>query len=374
MKSLLKMAFIYVLCLIPMGVKCQADTEKISLIEPTLSYTCDLARNFYGGIKKGNAFMGLLDAGLLIHTDKFWKGGEFSVEFMNTHGYGLSGNLTGDLQVISNIENGNYTFLENLMFRQNIANISILVGLQDLNAEFCASEYGGAFTNSSFGIHSTFPLNFGVPIYPKTALAIEGLFALNDNFSFKVSLFDGDAGSLEDDPHNFDWSVSAEEGFLTVEELEYKSTSGKLTDIKIGGFSHSGEFNDMDGDSSAIKGDFGLYAIVDKQLYEDSSRSIGVFGQLAIFPSKANFNSAYYGGGVTISGIFAKRADDCLALGLACSQLFDNTYECDIECNYNLALIDHVSLQPAFHYIIHPGADQGLDNAFAGFLRINISL
>ena len=28
----------------------------------------------------------------------------------------------------------------------------------------------------------------------------------------------------------------------------------------------------------------------------------------------------------------------------------------------------HLTIQPAFHYIIHPGADKGLDNVFAGFI------
>jgi porin len=353
----------------------QDSTEsKISIIEPTLGYTCDIARNFSGGIKTGNAYMGLVDAGVLIHTDKLWKGGAFSFEIMNTHGYNLSGNCVGDLQVISNIENGDYTFLENVMYRQDFSKLSLLVGLQDLNAEFCVSEYGGALTNSSFGIQSTFPLNFGVPLYPKTALALAGLFSLNDNITIRASLWDADAGSLEDDPHNFDWSISTEEGLLTVEEIEFKSSSEKLTDVKVGGFYHSGEFTNTDDDTSAIKGNMGFYAICDKQIYSNGTRMLGVFGQLAIFPSKANFNTAYIGAGMDFAGILEKRPDDCLAAGFAYSRLFDKTYECDIEFNYSIALIQHLSLQPAFHYIIHPGANQGLDNAIAAFLRISLSL
>jgi hypothetical protein len=38
--------------------------------ESILGYTCDLFRNFTGEIGKGNVFMGLLDAHVLILTDR----------------------------------------------------------------------------------------------------------------------------------------------------------------------------------------------------------------------------------------------------------------------------------------------------------------
>ncbi len=364
-----------VLMFIPVTLKGQDSTTTLApLIEPTLSYTCDIARNFSGGLKTGNAYIGLLNAGILLHTDKLWKGGEFSLGFMNTHGYGLSENFIGDLQVASNIENGDFTFLENLMYRQNFSKLSLLIGLQDLNAEFCVSEYGGALTNSSFGIHSTFPLNFGVPIYPKTALAVAGLYSVNDNLTLRFSLYDGDAGSLDDDPHNLDWSISTEDGLLTVDEIEFKSNSEKLTDIKIGGFYHSGEFENTDDSTAIVKGNMGFYAICDKHLYQNDSRIIAAFGQLAVFPSKANFNTIYIGAGMTFNGIMAKRPDDCLAAGVAYSRLFDKSYECDIECNYCLTFFNHVLFQPAIHYIINPGANKDLDNALAAFLRISLYL
>ena len=350
------------------------DSISCKIFEWNLGYTCDAGRNFTGGIKPGNGFMGLIDAGVIIHSNKLWRGGSLSFQLMNTYGRNLSENFIGDLQIASNIENGNYTFVENLIYRQDFSKLSLLFGLQDLNAEFCVSEYGGALTNSSFGIHSTFPLNFGVPIYPKTALAIAGLYAINDNFSIRVSLWDGDAGSLEDDPHNFDWSISSEEGFLTVEEIEYKSSSEKLTDIKVGMFYHTGEFINTDDDTSTIKENMGFYAICDKQLCINGSRTFGTFGQLAVFPSNANFNTAYIGAGLTFSGIMEKRPDDCMAAGLAYSILFDDTYECDIELYYCFAFGNHISVQPAFHYILNRGANQGFDNAFAGFVRISLSL
>jgi porin len=366
-------SFLFLLIGFFLSAQEKPDTS-VCFIEPDLGYICDAGRNFTGGIKEGNAYMGLAYGGFTVHSDKLWKGGSFSFCLMNTHGHNLSENYTGDLQVISNIENGDYTFIEELMYRQDFSKLSILSGLQDLNAEFCVSKYGCCLTNSSFGIHSTFPLNFRVPLYPKTALAVAGLFTVNDNITIRASLWDGDASSLEDDPHNFNWSVSSEEGLLTVEEIEYKSSSEKLTTIKVGAFYHTGEFANTDNDTSTIKGNMGFYAICDKQLFSNGTKDIGVFGQLAIFPSKANFNTAYIGAGLTFAGLMEKRPDDCLAAGFAYSQLFDDAWECDIECNYCVTIGSHISLQPALHYILNPGANQELDDAFAGFLRLSLFL
>ncbi len=351
------------------------NTDSVSnkSVEWNAGYTFDAGRNFTGGIKKGNVYLGLVHAGLLVRSDKLWNGGEFYAEIMNTHGSLLSGDYIGDLQIVSNIENGNYTFLEKLYFRQKISKMTFIIGLQDLNEEFCTSEYGGALTNSSFGIISTFPLNFGVPIYPKTALAVAALFNINDNIMLRTSLFDGDAGSLDNDPHNLNWPISAEEGLVTVDEIEYNSGADKLTSIKIGGFYHTAEFNDIDDTLTTEKGNFGFYGIIDKQVYENGSRTIGLFGQLGYFPSKVNFNTTYLGAGLNFTGLIDKRPDDCLATGIAYSRLFDKTYECDLELNYSFAFGDYITVQPVIHYIIHPGANQGLDNAFAGFLRVSIS-
>jgi porin len=350
-----------------------SDSCSNNSVELNLVYTADAGRNFSGGIKAGNVYMGLLKADIIVRSDKLIKGSEFVLQLMNSHGGYLSGNYVGDMQIISNIENGNYTFLEKFYYRQNFSKFSFVVGLQDLNEEFVTCEYGGALTNSSFGIHSAFPLNFSVPIYPKTTLAIVAIYSFNDNFTFKTSLFDGDAGSLEEDPHNIKWTLSPEEGYLNVNEFEYKTNSDKPLCVKLGEMYNTGEFVDTDNDSAKVKGDMGFYATCDKLVFKSGSRKVGLFGQLAIFPSKANYNTLYVGGGLNFTGMFEKRSDDCLAAGCAYSKLFDDTYECDLEFNYMFAFGNHITVQPTFHYIIHPGANLGLKNAFAGFVRFSLT-
>jgi porin len=347
------------------------ESDSINTVTWELTYTGDAARNFTGGIKKGNVYMGLIKAGIDVNTRKLWNGGNFYFEVMNTHGGKLSGNYTGDLQVISNIENGNYTFLEKLYFNQKLSRLSVIIGLQDLNEEFCTCDYSSALTNSSFGIHSAFPLNFSVPIYPKTALGINATFNYTENISFKGCVFDGNVGTLEEDPHNLKWSLSSADGYLYLAEFDY-ITSEENTSIKAGVVYHSGKFHYPDNQLKSKKGNSGFYLTTDQLLFSDNDRKLGIFGQLAYFPQRINFNPLYIGSGLNFSGFISKRKDDVLAAGLAYSRLYDKSNEYDVELNYSYAVNRHIILQPAFHYIINPGANAGLKDAFAAFLRFSI--
>jgi carbohydrate-selective porin OprB len=351
------------------------DSISIKTIEWELGYTCDAGRNFTGGLAVGNVYMGLLTASITLHSDKIWKGGSLNFSLLNTHGHNLTENFVGDNQVISNIECGNYPLIiGNLYYRQDISKFSILIGLQNLNDVHCANEYGRTLTNSSFGIHSTFSLNFGAALYPKNALGITLLYDITNRFKFRTALFDGDAGSLDEDPYNVDWSLTKHGGVISISELEYNSKKEGAFVINVGGLYHSGQFIYPDDTLQSSYGDWGLFTTINNLVLKKGTFILETFGQISYFPAEVNYNTLYLGGGVTMFGIFKKRAKDCLSSGAAYSLLYDNTYECDLELNYLFAFGNHVSIQPVLHYVIHPGANQGLDNAFAGFIRLSITI
>jgi porin len=350
------------------------DSLGTRFMEWNLSYTCDVGRNFSGGIKRGNTYMGLFLGGISLYTDRIWKGGTFTVQLMNSHGYCLSENFVGDVQIISNIENGNYTFMEEFYYHQDLSKLSLTVGLQDLNAEFCVSEYSSNLTNSSFGIHISFPLNFAIPIYPKTAIAIAGQYHFTEKLTLHASLWDGDAGSLEDDPHNMHWTISKDDGFLTVEEMEYSSMSNRNTSIKIGGLYHTNSSSDSTEENTLQNRNLSIYAIVDQTFFATETKKIGAFVRVASFPTKTDYKTAYMGAGLSIAGLFTNKPADCFSLGYTYSRYYHSVYECDIECNYNLSIGNKICLQPTLHYIINPGAQREYANAFAGFLRMTLTI
>jgi porin len=102
------------------------------------SYIGESQNNLSGGIKRGSGYLGMANLSLEFNTEAagFWKGGQFFVSGANTHGQTPSSELYGDYQVASNIEAGNHTFLQELWYKHTIGNVSLTLGLQDLNSEF----------------------------------------------------------------------------------------------------------------------------------------------------------------------------------------------------------------------------------------------
>ncbi|MCX7986251.1 MAG: carbohydrate porin [Bacteroidales bacterium] len=355
------------------SVNAQEDTIRKKVFEWEAGYVGDLSRNFDGGIKRGNTLMGVLSLGATIYTDRFWEGGKLYVQSMSTHGKGLSMYYVGDQQFISGIENDNYLFfMEKLYYRQNFNKGWITIGLQDLNQDFLVSEGGSHFTNSSFGIPSTYPLNFSAPIYPKTALAITAMCSFSDKWTLKTGVFDGDCGDLAKDRTNTKWKIHTHEGFLYVGELSY-SPIEKIK-VKAGGMYHTASFPDIADSTKSIRGTYGFHALIDYQLASSENQQLSCFTQFAYHPSKASNNTLYIGGGIVAKGYLFNRSDDYIGLGVACARFFDKSFECDIECNYCITVHQHVSIMPTFHYIINPGSSSsGLPNATAGILRIILS-
>ena len=383
------------------------DEEKVK-VNPfgfEATYTGDLVTNVKGGIQPGSVYMGLVDVGIGFNTDKagWWQGGDIFFHAQNTHGGLASEQLVGDLQVLSNIECGNYTYLFELWYRQSFGKFSLLFGVNDFNAVFASSEYGGMFLNSAFGIHSSIALNIPVSIFPKTALGFIMNYDASDALSLRAAIYDGDPGSLEDDPHNLDWTVSKDEGYLLIGEMEYRlqrkenwNTIRKegilLGTYKLGAYYHSGSFeNTLEG--SVSKGNYGFYMLADQVIIPRSiyvNKSVSTFVQLGWCPSVKNINRVYLGTGFNLRGLLFGRHQDILGIGIAHAKMNNEAFmiepeiipginpllrfETAIEISYKAQLTDNIAIQPDLHYIINPGANEAFENAFVPSLRLEIGI
>ncbi len=346
------------------------------------SYTGDLVRNFAGGIRKGNVFMGLINISFTLNTKAcgLWKNGSFYTQLQNTHGaQGITADYVGDIQLLSNIENGNYTYLYQMWYRQDFKRGFILTGIHDMNTEFLYSDWGGAFTSSSLGIMPAASMNIPVSIFPKNIFGTIINFELSNKLSIRTGFYDGDPGSLADDPFNLDWSMSKEQGFFSVSELWYKN-DGKLSGTyKIGTFYHTGHFDALPmasyTDSVGQQGNFGVYGFIDQMLLpkaEDKEKGLAGFLIIGYAPAKVNLVPLYIGAGINAIGTCSKRPVDILAMGFSYASLYSNEYEAAIELNYQYQITESFGIQPAVHYIINPGGYANENNAFVGMLRINI--
>jgi porin len=381
---------VLLLLIVPfLEIKAQEENRLSSAFEFETNIIGDFVVNFHGGIKTGTTYIGLESFSLLFDTEKagLWKGGNLFIHALNTHGLGPSETLTGDLQVFSNIEAGNYTGLYEYYYSQEIGNFSAIIGQHDMNSEFAGTKYGGTFINSSFGIVPSISLNVPVSIYPVAAPCL--LFKYNShNFTYKIAVYDGDPGNFETNRYDLQWSISPGQGFLTIGEVQYNrfKKENLIGMYKMGSYYHSGTFINYADTLLTKKGNYGLYFIADQALFASSlnaGRGLCFFIQTGIAPSAFNRFDYYVGGGLRYHGILPKRYYDELGLAFAhISQgkyyvdLYEEAlrYETALEMTYKFQFGEHYSIQPSMQYIITPGAVSGVENALVGLIRLNVVL
>lgn len=352
----------------------QAQTVS-SQIEPALnfeaSYIGDLVSNISGGIKNGTTYLGLANfkAGFNTEKAKLWKGGQLFANVGNTHGGQPSTNLVGDFQGVSNIEAGNQTFLYELWYKQSIGKVDITLGLQDLNADFATSEYGGLFTNSSFGIHSSIADNLSVPIFPLTALGANVSWRISDTFLWESAVFDGTPDDFEVNPYNIHWKLNMNQGFLAVTEFQINKSliSGKQGNYKFGAYFH--EHNDT---IDVEQRNRGFYFVGDQQI----SDKWAIFSQIGLSPKSLNNHNHYYSLGLNAKGLISARSDDQFGIAIAYAGVDHSLVgsETTLELTYQLELNKHFYLRPDIQYVINPaGTETKLKNALVGFLRLGVN-
>ena len=362
----------------------QTDSTKNNPFTFEASYVGDAFYNFYGGIQKGATFLGMANIKIGFNTEDagLWKGGELFVNAANTHGGDPSANYIGDYQVASNIEADELTYVHELWFKQSLGKSTIIIGLQDLCAEFISSEYAGLFLNSSCGVHSTVASNFSVPIFPLTAIGAQFHYNFSSKFTLKVAAFDGVPDDFSFNKYNLNWNLKKEDGYLLFNQLTYHNTNETKPGTYNLGFYYHNPYTittqDEDGQiiSEKYLKNYGIYLIIDQILYKNNSgKELAFFLQSSMSPKKINENWYFIGGGFHLTGMFSKRMDD--VFGIASAHAGINNYlgnETTIELSYKAPFGDHFFIQPDFQYIINPaGTEKKLDNAFVGLLRMGFS-
>ena len=356
------------------------DTTKALSIEA--SYLGDLCSNAKGGIKTGVGYLGManLRIGFSTESAKLWKGGNFFINGAATHGDTPSSKYIGDFQVASNIEAGNHIYLHEFWYKQTFSRFEFTVGLQDLNIDYIASENGGLFLNSSFGIPALISSNIPVPIFPLTNLGISTKVNVSDAFAFQAALFDGCPTDFTNNTYNTNWDVSSKDGAFVISELQFTSSFKKLAGTyKAGYYYHTGHVQQLEDGSEqeVFEQNYGLYAIADQQIWQSGSekKSMSLFGQFALSPKHINNLHYYFGGGLSFTGLI-NRIDNTIGLAIAHSRFHTPTVlnETAIELFYKIQITQNISIQPDFQYIINPmGYEQKLDNALVAIMRLGLN-
>jgi len=341
------------------------------------SYKGDFVSNLNGGIKTGSTYLGLADLFLELNTENagLWKGGTFMLHGANTHGGEPSADLIGDFQVVSNIEAGNHTFLYELWYCQTFGNFHTTIGLQDLNAEFANSEFGGLFINSSFGIHSIIADNIAAPIFPLTSPGITICWEATSRLNLKTAIYKGCPIDFDDNPYNLKWDLNYSDALLWVAEANFHCSADEdcAQLIKVGTFYH--QHCEDETVSDDLESDYGFYVVGDHRVSpaKEYGKGLSVFYQLGVSPR--NDNVGYIGTGIHYTGLFSQKGKDTFGLAIAKGVMNKDAGkdETTFELTYKLQLNDYIYFQPDIQYVINPrGTDATLDNALVGLFRLGL--
>ena len=348
------------------------------------SLTQDVASNMAGGMKTGQAQLGLINLDMALHTNSLnlWENGMLRVHIQNTYGQLPTEKLIGDMQVFSNIENGTYTYLYQFWYKHNIGNFSILAGKHDLNEVFFASEFAGAYVNSSFGIMPIASLNVPVSIFPMTTLGIVANYEFNETYSIYAGMYNGVPGPLTQSNFGTNLNLNFNNGQFYVGEFHiHNKIAGKQGTYKIGAFHHSGDFTSLNDPTNKQNGASGVYFIADQMILgsmDSPNGGLGMLLQGGYSPDKSSINDFYLAYGLNYHKLFTETDKIGLAVAHASannmltekSQTSYTSCETAIELTYKHQIASQLVVQPDLQYIIHPGMKSSLDNAFAGIFRV----
>jgi porin len=369
----------YLLLAIPFQLQGQVDQQNNNngwSFTPEISYIGDIVNNISGGITTGTKYLGMANFNIEV---KFPTKVTLYIHLANTHGAEPSAELFGDYQVVSNIEAGNHTYLQEFWFRKSWEKLIITAGIQDLNVDVANTTCSALYLNSSFGILPTVSGNIPAPIFPLTSLGISSRWQITSKTCLHIAAFDGVPTDFNDNPHNLNWHLSRDDGFLFFTEFKHETNFGKLPgSIKSGLYLHqhlSKQSAVTDSDTS-YRNNNGLYLLGEQQFWQKENKSLGVFIQLGYSPKKVNASRDYVGAGLNCAGLFNSRGEDVLGIAFAHDGLhiFPGK-ETTVELTYQFPVFSFMFLQPDFQYIINPaGTGQKLDNCLAATLRFEVTL
>lgn len=369
----------------------KADPASLEIV-----YTGDIWGNASGGVQRRARYLDNLDLLLSLdlealahvpHTTVFIYG-------LYNNGKPFSDGVVGDAQTVSNIETGVQAFrlyeawIEHSFFKERA---SLRVGLYDYNSEFDALDSSALFINSSHGIGPDISQSGqnGPSIFPVTSLAARLDVKIADPWHLRLAVLDGVPGDPDRPKHTL-VNLGGGDGVFLAAELEYKSDTTKV----IGGYWHyTALFEDLlataeTGSSLSARGNKGGYVRAERKLYtepQDNTQGLAAFVRTGWANTRFNSFKAFYGVGISYTGLLPGHTDDQLGLAIGWVQSSARArrvarlegavlrkQEVNLELTYRLPLTSWLTLQPDAQYIINPGLDPTLRNAFVLGFRFEI--
>jgi porin len=380
-------------------------------------HTTELLSNVRGGLARKTIFDGKLEAALGIDFGRLagWDGLNFYMNGFQLHGSrGPNRLLVGGLNTVSNIEALPTTRLSEIWLEQQFfdGKASLRAGQLVVDTEFLVSQYFNFFISSDWPTNPKTGIPSGGPAYPLSTPGVRLKIDPTPQTTVLLAVFNGDpagqCGLEAEQCDRYGLNFRIKDPPYVVGEVQYRynqdpAASGLAGGIRLGGWHHFDRFEhqrfDTDGLSLAnplgsgiphrLRGNDGVYAVFDQQLYRpsggDANSGILVFSRAAYSPPDRNVVDFYVDGGIIFAGLIPQRPADAFGASFLYAHIskharaldqdtrqFTGTqiplrdYELSFDVSYSFSIVPGWTVQPNFQLILHPGghvpsADSAVD-------------
>jgi porin len=382
-----------------------------------LEYTNDVLSNLHGGRRTGTIDQGKLHGILTVDFGKLagWNGLSLFTNFFQIHNTGrIRRDYVGGINTIAAIEAVPTTRLSEIWLEQTFLGdkASIRAGQLAADTEFFFAENGIMFLQSDWPTIAAVNLPSGGPAYPLSTPGVRLKVSSANDVSLLLAVFNGDpAGPGRGDEqfrNRYGLNFRVKDPPFVIGEAQFRHNHGPedrglATTLKLGGWGHFGRFDDQrfalegalladpasSGTALAHRGNYGLYAVIDQQLYRpkggDAKSGISVFSRMSISPSDRNLVDAYVDGGIVFAGLIPRRPDDSFGASVIYARFSDSIrafdrdvialtglpgvvrdYETNLELSYMAQIVPGWTVQPDLQFIWHPSGDVRRNATVAG--------
>jgi porin len=388
------------------GFRDQLKNDGISLT-PVL--TAEVFGNPSGGARQGVITDGLLNTALDVDFDPLTKGAvkdlTFHVNAEYIYGNSLSGQDVGDFSNTSNIAAFNTLRLDELWAQKLFwdKKLSLKVGNMAVDNEYFQSSSASLFISGTFGAFTLLANNvINAPVYPVASPGVRLQFFPTAQTYVMAGIYglDNTSDQATNNQNGLRFALNGSSGMLIMSEAGFllnqgPNDKGLQGTYRIGSFVDTGNHTTFESQAALANGtgslqgvgtNYGVYGVLDQQIYSRESRIVSFFVRSGGAPSNTNFVDYYIESGFNFTGFIPGRDNDVGGIAVARSHVSDDygesqilqgnpptTAETVIEATYKVQLAPWWSIQPDFQYIVTPSGVEGSHNATVLGLRSTVA-
>lgn len=301
------------------------------------------------------AWVSLLQGDISI---KLWRKARAEASALST--YTCGNDLGGVMQDFSNINAANRGFrLVHLGLQQELgSNVLLFAGLRQADEDYFTGKLAGLFTGASYGCPPIVNDNFGINVYPTSALGLHAEWQLSEAVVLKTSLYNG----LSDDhfSHQFRFRPRRD-GIVNLGSVSYTAAADADGLPAYYNFTYNVGNHRHDHRESRHT-QFGFFVTAEQPLLRMGRTRLSAMATGAMEFNDPKEAKGYWNAAVALDNVTKRGA----TLGLSVSRAYYvESHETDLEGTFSLPLTGFLSLQPSIHYFCSSG-----DRRVIGLLRL----